>query len=1292
MSFVHLHVHSSYSVLDGLGKPSDLVARVKELGMPAVALTDHGTMFGTIDFYKAAMNAGVKPIIGLETYVAPRSMNDKDVQKDKKPFHLVLLARNMQGYKNLLQIATASQLEGFYYHPRIDRAYLAGHAEGLIATSACLSGEISRALLVNDQEKAEHTLSWYLDVFGRDSYFLEVQDHNLPELNQVNRGILELSRKYQVQLVATNDVHYLKREDAELQDILLAIQTGKLLTDKNRMTMTNDTYYLRSPQEMQYLFGEVPDALSNTLKIAESCELDLSRREYHLPKFEVPTGDTAKTYLRDLCLEGLARRMPGQDEAPEVLKRLDYELGVINEMGFNEYFLIVWDLCRYATEKNIWYNARGSAAGSLVAYALDITSVEPIRHKLLFERFLNPGRISMPDIDLDFQDDRRAEMMEYCNQKYGADKVSQIITFGTLAARGAIRDVGRVMDIPLAEVDRVAKMIPAPMQGKAATIAETLEKSPELKVAYDSSEQMKKLIDTAGRMEGAIRNVGTHAAGVIISDRPITEYVPLHRPTSQSEDLPIKSVAQYDMEGINELGLLKVDFLGLVTLTIMSKACDYIKERYGKQFTLENIPVDDPQVYQYISEGHTVGLFQLEGNGMTRYIMQMQPTELGHVIAMIALFRPGPMEAIPDYIERMHGKKEVKYKHEKLKPILQDTYGYAVYQEQIMQAAIDLAGYTPSESDDLRSAIAKKKVKSVAKHHTKFVEGAVEHGISQEEAEEIFSDWETFAHYGFNKSHAADYGVIAVQTGYLKLHYPVEYMTALLSAWKNDNDKCANYVAECRSMGIEVLPPDVNFSGYDFEIEDKPDHTAAIRFGLGAIKNVGQNPVDMIIAARIARPFSDITDFVRRVDLRQVGKRPLECLVKVGALDSLGQRHSLLRSIEQMVSVSASHFHAVEMGQLTLFGAGEEDSTAVQLFPAMAVDPNEQLEWEKELLGLYVTDHPLSNTMSLISNQITHLSNALGDVENKAAVTVGGLVKKIRPLTTKTQKDMGFVTIEDNFGEIELVVFPNVWERSSQVIGVGALLVVKGKVDHKANGESILVDQIIRVELDGLKAEGVDYRNQGPSYEQVLSKFLPDMAVLSRYTYGTGATTSTPREGQPLDSPDGDPDDFDGPEWEDEGFDSYPEGAGFAPPLQEEESPHDWTHTYGQPVAEPAITAPEPLSEAEPKAPELPADQPAPTAVIEAPQQKQVSEVTYTQRLVINIQSCGEVDKDMRRIKHIHGYLSSHPGNMRFAFCISEANRNYEIDFPNDTTELSETIKSELTRYVGGDQFRIAAE
>ena len=1304
MSFVHLHVHSSYSVLDGFGSPADLVARAKELAMPAIALTDHGTMFGVLDFYKAATAAGVKPIIGLETYVAPRSMRDRDVQWDKRPFHLVLLAENMVGYHNLLKIASASQLEGFYYHPRVDKEFLSQHHEGLIASSACLSGEIPRSLIENDAEKAERKLAWYLEVFGQENFFLELQDHALPDLPRVNRGLIELAGRTGAQLIATNDVHYVRQEDAELQDILLCVQTGKLLSDKNRMKMSDDSYYLRSPQEMQQLFKEVPQAISNTLAIAERCQVNLTRRGYHLPQFELPEGENSSQYLRELCQEGLKRRMPASAGSEEVQKRLDYELGVINQMGFAEYFLIVWDLCRFSRDQNIWYNVRGSGNGSLVAYALDITMVNPLEHQLLFERFLNPDRVTMPDIDLDYQDDRRAEVMEYCNQKYGADKVAQIITFGTMAARGAIRDVGRVMNIPLSEVDRVAKLVPPPVQGKAVPITDSLQTTPELKAIYDSSEDMKKLIDTASRMEGSLRNVGTHAAGVIISDKPLTEYLPLHRPTNQNEDLPIKSVAQYDMDGINQLGLLKVDFLGLVTLTIMAKACEYIEKRHGVKLTLSSIPIDDPAVYRFISEGHTIGLFQLEGNGMTRYIMQMQPTTVKHVIAMTALFRPGPMEIIPEYIANMHGTKPVVYQHEKLKPILEETYGHAVYQEQIMMAARQLAGYTPGESDDLRSAISKKKVKEVKKHHDKFVKGAVANGISEKTAEEIFAHWEAFAHYGFNKSHATNYGMIAVKTAYLKLHYTVEYMTALLSAWKNDNEKTATYVSECRAMGVQVLPPDVNMSGYDFSIEDRPDGKTAIRFGLGAVKNVGQGPVDMIIRARGERPFSDITDFARRTDLRAVGKRALECLIKVGALESLGERSALLRVLDQMINVSASHFKAAEMGQLDLFGGGAETGGVITLSKIAAQDANEALEWEKDLLGLYVSENPLSAVMSLIADQISHLSNSLSEVEQNGKVKVGGMVKRMRPLLTKNNKSMGFVTIEDHFGEIDLVVFPSAWERFNSILEVGALLVVNGKVDHKENGVAILVDSLTRINQDERGAEP-NHQNQGPFYDQVLEKYLPDIRILSRYAYpNPGEVANSEQPEVPEDATLREVEEAEGPEW------SLDEGDAF-PTFSNEEMPdHEFFSDVTADLSESDFSqaSEPPQSTFEPEAF---TDEAIETRESEHPttEKESFEEKTFqaeqkhaqtgnssssentprAHKLVVSIKICGELDKDLRRIRHIHGLLSSHPGDFHFAFSVAESGQTYEIDFPNDSTDLNDALVEDLSRLVGKDNFTV---
>lgn len=1272
MSFVHLHVHSAYSVLDGFGSPTALVKRAKELGMPALALTDHGTMFGTLDFFQAATAEGIKPIIGLETYIAPRSMHDKDVSRDKYSTHLVLLAENMTGYRNLLSIASASQLEGFYYHPRIDKPYLAAHSEGLIALSACLSGELSRALLDNDSDRAERSLAWYLDVFGKDRYFLELQDHDISELYRVNRGLIDLSKKSNARLVATNDVHYVRRDDAELQDILLCIQTGKLLSDRNRMRMNNDTYYLRSPEEMQSLFSQVPEAISNTLEIAERCELDLTRKGYHLPQFEVPAGETASTFLYELCQEGLRRNAPDQADSDEFQKRLDYELSVINQMGFAEYFLIVWDLCRFSREKNIWYNVRGSGNGSLVAFALDITSVEPLSHALLFERFLNPDRVTMPDIDLDFQDDRRAEVMEYCNQKYGADRVAQIITFGTMAARGAVRDVGRVMAIPLADVDKVAKLVPGPVQGKNVPIAESLKSTSELRAIYESSDQMKNLLDTAGRMEGSLRNVGTHAAGVIISDKPLTEYLPLHRPTSSSDELPIKSVAQYEMDGINYLGLLKVDFLGLVTLTIMSKACEYICQRHGIQLTLGNIPIDDPEVYQFISEGHTIGLFQLEGSGMTRYLVQMQPKTIHHVIAMVALFRPGPMESIPEYIANMHGEKPVTYQHEKLEPILRETYGHAVYQEQIMIAAMQLAGYTPGESDDLRSAISKKKVKEVKKHHDKFVKGAVKNGIEKKTAEDIFAHWEAFAHYGFNKSHATNYGMIAVKTGYLKYRYPVEYMTALLSAWKNDNEKCSIYASECHNMGIEVLPPDVNHSGYDFTIEEHTEGKARIRFGLGAVKNVGQGPVETIIQARGHQAFLDLNDFIRRVDLRQVGKRPLECLIKVGALDAFGPRKALLRSIDQMVNVSASNIKAIEMGQLDLFGGGTVALPHVILPTNVHVDTSEQLGWEKELLGLYVSDHPLSSYMSQIADKISHSSNQLAEVETNSKVTIGGLVKRVQPILTKKNQNMAFVTIEDQFGEVDLVMFPAVWERDNHMVEQGSLLVVEGKLQHQERGTSVLADRVRRIGMDESTGEVIN-QNSGKQYERVLENYLPDIRLLSRYRVGENPEPKPAEESEPLEE-------FEEPEdelWR-VGLDLDEETPGETFLADPPELPDD-------PVTlEPELTQKDP--ETAPQTPTFVSTTVSSTFV--------ESTVSIIERrvLVVQIAKDEAPERITRKIHHLHGWLGSHPGEDQFAFQFYAEGRWQEYVFPNESVQISESLLNQLNAFVEENSFFIRTE
>jgi DNA polymerase-3 subunit alpha len=1277
MSFVHLHVHSTYSILDGFSKIKPLVARAKELGMPALALTDHGTMYGTIEFFNEAVNAGIKPIIGLETYLAPRKMTDRDPRRDRRAFHLLLLAENMTGYQNLLKIASASQLEGFYYRPRIDRDYLKAHNEGLIVTSGCLSGEIPRALLKNDIQRAEKHIKWYLDVFGHERFFIELQSHQIRGLEETNRRLIELGQRFNVAFVAANDVHYINKEDARLQDILLAIQTGSLLADPDRMRMDDDSYFLRSPQEMQDLFGDIPGAIDNTLKIAERCEVDLTPTGYHLPLFKVPEGKTPHMYLRQLCDQGLENIYGERTKDPDIQERLAYELSVIHEMGFDAYFLIVWDLCKHAKERGIWYNARGSAAGSLVAYALDINLIDPLEHDLLFERFLQKGRVNMPDIDLDFQDDRRAEMMHYCAEKYGEDKVAQIITFGTMGARGSIRDVGRVMDIPISEVDKVAKCIPA-IPGKPITIQEALEESDELRNFYQSAPFYRELIDIASKMEGTVRNAGTHAAGVIITDKPIVDYVPLHRPTSQSEDNPIQTITQYEMSIIDHLGLLKVDFLGLVTLTIMSKACELIKQRHGKDYDLRSIPIDDPQVFEFISEGHTSGMFQLEGTGMTRYITEMKPNELAHVIAMIALYRPGPMQFIPSYINCLHDMEKPVYRHPALEPIFKDTFGIPIYQEQIMQAAMKLAGYEASEADSLRKAIAKKKSEKLTAHRKKFIQGAQEHaGISKKDAALIFKDWENFARYGFNKSHAADYGVIAVQTAYLKYHYPVEYMTALLSAWKNDIDRVSTYVAECRTLGINVLPPDVNTSAYDFTIEDQPDGASAIRFGLGAIKNVGENPVAQILEARAEGPFEDLTDFIHRVDLRHVGRRALECLVKVGSLDRFGPRMALLQDLERIIAVSSGIFRAKDAGQMILF---RDANAKFVLSEAAYVDKREELNWERELLGVYVSDHPLSPYQKLLAEKVTHFSHQLAEAVEQENVIVAGMVDRFRQHMTKKGNNMGFVTLEDLYGKIGLVIFPQIWEQVYHLIEMDKVLLAEGRMD-KAQGEpKVLVNKLNQVVLKNLQVEGKEaalsnVTGDDMSEDDFLEDFLPDLP----FDDFESEETTEDLEDEPTQAFEEEPAD---PENEANNVEESVAGS-----IDEIESdPSDQSSgSVDEEKDQEFSTKPSEVKEVTPPAktfymlrPDLPQPESLPNPDLQP------------RCIFITMEPCGDRNQDIRRLRRIHDILVSRPGRDQFAFRIKENDYWYEITFPNITTGLTETLIRILEGLLGSNNISIA--
>lgn len=1269
MSFVHLHVHSQYSLLDGFSSIKKLVSRTKEMNMPAVALTDHGTMFGVIEFFNAAKKAEVKPIIGLEAYLSPRRMTDRDPQQDKRAFHLLLLAEDMKGYQNLLKIASASQLDGFYYKPRIDHEYLAEHSEGLICTSACLAGEIPRTILDQGVEFAEKKLDWYYDVFGPDRFFLEVQKHDIPELDQVNKTLLEMGKRYQSKFIATNDAHYVDKEDAKYQDILLAIQTGSLLTDPHRLRMNNDSYYLRSPEEMKQLFAEFPGAIENTLLIAERCNVDLTPDGYHLPIFDVPEGNTAQSYLRNLCEEGLIVRYGDHAEDEEVRKRLEYELDVIHQMGFDAYFLIVWDLTQHAIHNNIWYNARGSAAGSLVAYTLGITNVEPLDHGLIFERFLNPSRINMPDIDLDFQDDKRSMMMEYCAAKYGADRVSQIITFGTMAARGAIRDVGRVMDIPLSEVDRVAKLIPA-VPGKSVTIKEALETEPEMKAVYEEAPYLKELLDTASHMEGAIRNAGTHACGVIITDEPITNYAPLHRPTSNSDDNPIKAVAQFEMSIVDAMGLLKVDFLGLQTLTIMQRACTLIKERHGIEFNLNNIPLDDPETFALLGTGQTAGVFQLEGTGMTRYLMQMRPQNLANIIAMVALYRPGPLEFIPSYIKRMHGEEKVSYRDPGLEPIFKETYGIPIYQEQIMFAAMDLAGYTASEADGLRKAIAKKKADQIAFHREKFIKGSVDRNIPEDVATAIFTDWENFARYGFNKSHAADYGMIAVETAYLKTHYTVEYMTALLSASKNDSTKVALYVADCRSMGIDVLPPSINSSQWDFSIEDRPDQKPAIRFGLGAIKNVGQSPVELILSAREEGPFKDINEFVHRADLHSVGKRALESMVRVGALDEYGPRAALLDGLDRIVSVSTSHFRALQSGQMSFFGAVEGIDEQIELNDTfLTTDKREQLEWERELLGLYVSDHPLSPYIPILKNKVTHFSAQLEEAANNQKVVVAGLITRFRRHETKNGKRMGFVTLEDLQGSIDLVMFPRVWEQFNELVQMDQVVVAEGRVDAESGDPKVLVDKLTVEKLEEVDfSQGADYFDTGMSEEVLFydDQELEESPTCSNKTcapvvsYQPEKPASTTQVSEI---------------WEEE-FPPLPDDSWMLGPEEELDST-EIAQSSALPDRKPLpvsfnTSTPDIQTAASERnnenAPVLSYIVPPSNFNLMLPQDEPERKPSMVKVL---IEASGQKERDVRRLKRIYGLFRSFPGKDRFSFKVKEGGNSYLIEFPNDTTGVS---------------------
>ena len=1097
--FVHLHVHTEYSLLDGAARINQVVEKAHRLDMPAVAITDHGNLYGVIDFYKAARQKGLKPIIGCEVYVAPRSRKQKEPGKDDLRFHLVLLAKNKEGYLNLMRLVTAGYLEGFYYKPRVDRELLARYNAGLIALSACQAGEIPRLLLAGEDESAYHTACWYRDTFGPGNFYLELQEQGLAEQKELNRKLFSLGEKTGIPLVATNDVHYLEREDARAHDVLLCIQTGKTVEDENRLKFEGNEYYFKDEEEMQAVFADYPEeVLTNTVKIAEQIELELFFDRMYLPPYTIPSSyDNAGDYLKSLCYAGLKEKF--DNITPEIEERLNYELQVINEMGYAGYFLIVWDFVRFAHEEGILVGpGRGSAAGSLVAYTLSITNINPLRYGLLFERFLNPERVSMPDIDIDFCYERRDEVIRYVVEKYGEDRVAQIATFGTMAARLAVRDVGRALNISYGETDRLAKMIPFEA---GMTIERALEMNKDLLALYNSEPRYRLLLDTSRAVEGLPRHASTHAAGVVIAGQPLVEHVPLQKVAGD------EVVTQFPMNTLEELGLLKMDFLGLRTLTIMGETIRQINARRKERekISLEAIPLDDLRTFELLSQGETAGVFQLESSGMRSVLRELKPGKFEDIIAVVALYRPGPMEQIPVFIESKHGLKPIHYLHPDLEPILKETYGVIVYQEQIMEIAATMAGFTLGQADLLRRAIGKKKREILDEQESIFIQGLEKKGYTKKLGQELYDLIVKFASYGFNKSHAAAYALIAYQTAYLKANYPLEFMAALLTGVMSTSEKIALYIADCRRQGIEILPPDVNESDTNFTaVGDN-----RIRFGLAAVKNVGKGAIEAIMKTRQKRgKFKGLYDFCCKVDLRTCNRKVLESLIKSGAFDSLGGRRAqYLNILDKAIAYGQQEQKDRLNGQISMFTylSGEDSSKRVKYdeFPDLEeFSPREKLVLEKEMVGLYISGHPLDQYRSVLENlQGLIPVGELKEVGDRRDVSIAGMISSQRVIYTKKGRPMSFLRVEDLSGEVEVIVFSDFFEKYQEELQIDRVVLLKGQTDYKEEGEVKIIcreavffpveprqlfirvnDKITQAEMVALKDLLSSYRGNTPVY------------------------------------------------------------------------------------------------------------------------------------------------------------------------------------------------------------------
>ena len=1110
--YVHLHNHTQYSLLDGLTKVPDLINYVKETGMKSVAITDHGTMSGTVEFYKAAKANNVKPVIGMETYVAPRKHTDKEAGKDKTPFHLILLAMNNVGYENLMRLSSIANLDGFYYKPRVDHDLLKKYNEGLIVLSGCIGGEIGDALRNGQYEQAKKTAEWYKSVFG-DRYYLEIQDHGhkkhpsaWDEQVAVTDLTFSLAKELEIPCVLTCDAHYLRHEDQEAHEILLCVQTGSFLSDEKRMSLKEFELHVTDPTEIIKRWGNThPEVITNSASIAGRCNVELQLGGILIPKFPVPKGETEASYLHKLVYRGLAWRygditstdtsklsvsLAKKSLPKNVLKRAEYELSVIEQMGFNGYFLIVADFINWGKNKGIVFGpGRGSAAGSIIAYAMRITELDPIKYDLLFERFLNPDRISMPDVDIDIQDSRRDEVIQYCVHKYGTERVANIVTFGRMAARNAVRDVARVLQIPYSEADRLSKMIPPPVQGRHIPLKTSLVKDPDLKAEYESSEQSRRIFDLAVQMEGTIRSHGVHAAGVVIAPDEIVKFAPL--------EMAQKGVVstQYSMGPVEELGLLKMDFLGLSNLTIIKNTLRVIKRVYGKTIDIASLPLDDKKTYQLLQNGDTTGVFQLESAGMKRYLRELKPSKFDDIIAMVALYRPGPMQFIDDFIARKHGLNEVTYEHEGLRAALSETYGILVYQEQFMQISKDMCGFTGGQADTLRKAIGKKQRETMAKMKVAFIDGMVsKSNVPKSFANKFWAQLEAFADYCFNKSHSACYGLIAYQTAYLKAHYPEAFMAALMTSDYDNIDRLAIEISECNNMGIKVLSPDVNESFPEFAVVPNKKE---IRFGMNAVKNVGSSAVDEILRVRAEKQFSSLEDFFERVNVRIVNRKALDSLIKAGALDRFGKRIYLLNNLETLLAYASRIQKEKASGQIDLFGettdASDQIKPKLKLIDTTVEDnKREQLQWERELLGLYLSSHPLEDYKLWLSEQTVPINLVTPDLHSKSVV-IGGVVIESREIVTKKGQKMAFAKIADEFGEIELILFPGVYEKSSDLWQRDCIVTLTGKISGQDREGQVSSTAQILVE----SAREVTYA-EAKNYAPTMKKTKPPKISVPR--------------------------------------------------------------------------------------------------------------------------------------------------------------------------------------------------